>query len=299
MTKRRRPWPSKCGGLAVLVGLWLAASGHVQETAGASAESEVAASSPTVRTILLDGHLTTWLTQPRPPYNIVITIKMKLERAGYRVVLEATQPHEAVLAIDYRETPGRQYRALEQGTNIRCELTLRPSTSGMSPPIWQHTIETGTSWPTPIGSVYWDAVQNLEEDPYYHYLAELLRGHLDRQEGAAPVFVGALQEGRPRAGSEGGGILPTARETGREGARLNAIAELGRLRHRGALPLLWILAQTAPSLESDAALLAIGEIGGPEALDRLGTFAEAQQDPDVKAVARRALARARELQVAP
>ncbi len=267
---------------------------HVPVAVAEPTPPDAALPPPTVRTILLAGTVATWLSQPQPPYNVVITIKIKLERVGYRVLLDPAQPHDARLVIDYRETPGRQYRALEQGTNISCDMTLHVPAAGSWAPIWSHRVETGTSWPTPIGSVYWDAVQNLEENPYYYYLGELLKGRLERREEAAQVFVGMLQESRGRPGTDGGGVQATARETAKDGARLNAIGELGRLRERGALPLLWTLAQAAPSPESDAALLAIGEIGGQDSLDRLSAFVEAQQDPDVKVVARKALARARE-----
>lgn len=281
---------------------WTVAIGIVSMVAMARAVADAGVPASTgsatpARTILLAGQVRTWLSQPQPPYNVVITIKIKLERVGYRVVLDPQERHDAVLAIEYEETPARQYRALEQGTNIRCELALQLPATGARAPIWTHRIETGTSWPTPIGSVYWDAVQNLEEDPYYYYLGELLRGLLDRQEETSLVFIEVLRESRERQGTDGGGVQATARETSREAARLNAIRELGHFRERRALPLLWTLAQAVPSLESDAALLAIGEIGGPDALERLEAFAEAQQDPDVKAVAQKALSRARESQV--
>lgn len=290
----RRGFPSLVA-LAVVSALVL----HDRPAAAEPAPPDVAGSSSPVRTILLAGQVSTWLSQPQPPYNVVITVKMKLERVGYRVVTDPQQAHDAVLVIDYQETQGRQYRALEHGTNIRCEMTLHVPTAGSWSAVWNRRVETGTSWPTPVGSVYWDAVQNLEEEPYYYYLGELLKGRLDRREEAALVFMAMLQESRGRQGSDGGGVQAPARETAQEGARLNAIGELGRLRERRALPLLWTLAQAAPSLESDAALLAIGEIGGQDSLDRLGTFANSQQDPDVKAVVQKAMARARERQSAP
>ena len=249
-----------------------------------------------VRTILLKGQVSTWLNQPQPPYQVVITIKMKLERVGYRVVLDSQQPHDAVLNIAYQETEGRQYRALQYGTDIRCEVALHLPPAASAPSVWSRRFESGTSWPTPVGSLYWEAVQNLEEEPYYYFLGELLKGWLDRQEEAPVVFISMLQESRGRQTTEGGGFQPTARETANQGARLNAIGELGRLRERRALPLLWTLAQAPSSPEGEAALTAIGEIGGRDSLDRLITFAESQSDPDVKAVAQKAMARARERQ---
>ncbi|MER3425565.1 MAG: hypothetical protein C4293_22355, partial [Nitrospiraceae bacterium] len=131
-----------------------------------------------VRTLLIAGEISTWLGLPEPPYKVAVTIKMKLERAGFRVTFDPASSYDAILLLRYQETPGREYPRLEQGTNVLCEIGFKHSTMD---PVLLYRFETGTSWPAPVGSLYWNAIQNLEEIPYYYYLGELLRGWLAEQ----------------------------------------------------------------------------------------------------------------------
>jgi hypothetical protein len=262
------------------------------------------ASPQSAQTILLAGQSTTWLDLPEPPYNAAITVKSKLEQAGFRVTFDQTQPHHYVLAMTYLETRGRAYGTLEYGTNISLEFSVWRVVTGKPQKLWTRTIESSTSWPVPVGSHYWDAVQNLEENPYYYYIGELVQGVVTTQEDAGAVFARVLRQQKlGETTYESGGFQAPGHVVANQGARLNAIRELGRLKDRRALSTLWELVEQGRRSDDSSdvtqritALAAIGEIGDPTASDRLSRLYETETDADMRAVLEQAMARIREQQ---
>lgn len=287
-TTRGRLLPLSVPGLVLLL-----ASAAAGQPASAPTDA-----SPAGQTILLAGQATTWMALPEPPYNAAVTVKTKLERVGFRVTFDRAQPHRHVLVMTYVETEGREYGKLDRGTNITCEFALWSVEAGQTKKLWSRTIEASTSWPVPIGSHYWDAVQNLEENPYYYYIGELTQGLAGGREDEAAVFTRALRQ-KKLGGStyESGGVQAGGHVVANAEARLNAIRELGRLKDRRALPTLWDLAAEKNEFDTsqrDAAFKAIGEIGDPDALDRLSALYNAETDYGLRAVLEKAMARIRE-----
>lgn len=249
-----------------------------------------------VHTLLMTGQVSTWMDLPEPPYRVAIAIKMKLERAGFRVVFDPAEPHEAVLVIHYQETPGPEYASLEQGTKILCEVTLKQPGGGTHAPGFAHRFEAATSWPTPVGSLYWDAVQHLEENPYYYYLGELVQGWITARNDAGAVFSKMLRQPPMTISMSGEDAQPTAQAVANQVARLDAIRELGRTKDRRAIETLWELVGQSNQQERAAAVAAIGEIGDPGMLDRLTQLRESQPDANLRVVLERAIARIRQIQ---
>lgn len=260
------------------------------------------AASQAVQTILLAGQAKTWLDLPEPPYNAAVTVKSKLERAGFRVTFDQAQPHHHVLVMTYIESQGREYGKLDHGTNISLEFTLWGIASGKPQKLWTRTIESSTSWPIPVGSHYWDAVQNLEENPYYYYVGELIQGLTTTREDENAVFARVLRQKKLGGATyESGGFQSAGYVVANAGARLNAIRELGRLKDRRALSTLWELVEQVrrsdepvDTAERNAALAAIGEIGDQAASDRLSKLYETETDADSRTVIEKAMARIRE-----
>lgn len=257
---------------------------------------------PALPTILLAGQAATWTDLEKPPYNAAITIKTKLERTGFHVIFDATQSHQHVLVLTYLETEGREYGKLQRGTEITCEFTFWQITSGAPEKRWSQTVKAGTSWPTPIGSPYWDAVRNLEENPYYYYIGEFALALATGQDDAGTVFTKALAQKKLTGSAfDGGGVQASGHVVANEEARLNAMRELGRMKDRRALPVLWeIIEQGGRSDEGtdaaqrETALRAIGEIGDPSSLDRLNMIFNTHTDESVRAVTDKAITRIRE-----
>ncbi len=248
-----------------------------------------AAAERSIQTVLLVGEATTWLQTPGPPYDIGITLKMKLQQAGLHVTFDPADSFDAVLEVLYHETPGREYRALEQGTIITCDLRFEHPTKGR---LREYHLEASTPWPEPHGSLYWEAVRGLEENPYYYFLGDLLQGYVHRQEESAIVFSHVLQAPPLSPQKESGdSTQPTGRVVANAGARVNAIRELGRLREGETAPTLWRLIDQGTPRERHAALAAIGEWGDPASLARLRELRDTTSDPDTKADADAAIAR--------
>jgi hypothetical protein len=273
--------------LSLALAGWLAAAGGwIASTAQADPSIEQRNQLKAVRTLLLSGEASTWLDLSTPPYNAFITVKMKLERAGFAVVSDPSQPHDARVILRYRESPGREYPRMQQGTTISCDLSLVHAAAGT---LWTHRFEASTTWPTPVGSLYWDAVQNLEEDPYYYYMGDLIRGRLSIQQDAVAVFSETLKQPPLALPADGSGSPITGQVAANQRARVNAIGELGRLKDRRALETLWHLVDRDNRLEREAAVATIGAIGDPASLTRLAQLAESDSDPAVRAAAAAAI----------
>ncbi len=284
---------------SVLIGALLQGPSPVWGDEEASFSVAPGAARPTteVETILLTERIDTWLDMPAPPYNVTVTIKQKLERVGYRVTRNPEDPHQAVLAVRYEETPGRTFRFLQQGTRITCLLRVFDAQHPLPLPRDQPLVavhlqtETGTQ---PTSSLYWDAVQRLEENPYYYYFGELLSGWLADGRGPGDVFAQVLREPPLAISTEGEGSGLTARHVANELARRGAIEELGRLEHRSALETLWDLAERSTRQERNAALAAIGEVGDRRSVARLSQMLASETDPLLRATIEASLARLQE-----
>lgn len=246
-----------------------------------------------VETILLTARIETWLEMPAPPYNVTVAIKTKLEDVGFRVTREPEHPHEAVLVVTYEETPGRTFRFLQQGTRINCLVRLLDPHSQLDRPLVEMHLQTETGT-QPTSSLYWDAVQRLEENPYYYFFGELLSGWLADERRAGDVFAQVLREPPMAISTEGEGSSVTARQAANELARRAAIEELGRLKHRRALETLWDLAERSTRQERNAALAAIGEVGDRGSVPRLSRLLESESDPLLRATIEASLARLQE-----
>lgn len=243
-----------------------------------------------VQVILVAGRERSVSGMPETPYQIGMRIKLKLEQAGYRVVLDPQEAHDAVLLVEYQEVLGREYPTLERGTKITCGIALHHPAVGK---LFSYNLEAETSWPRPFGSLYWDAVQNLEENPYYYYLAELVRGWLTRQADSVDVFSTVLRQAPLHLSMDGSDEVVTPRVAANLGARLNAIHELGTRRDARALETLWTLVWQNSTVERKAAIAAIGEIGDPSSAERLTDLANSEAPSPIRAAAAAALARIR------
>jgi hypothetical protein len=223
-----------------------------------------------VRTVLVGIEASTAGSVEASPYEVVVSVKLKLEAAGYQVVLDSRQPHDAVLVIEYREMPGREYGRLETGTKIACTLLLFHASIGR---VLSYALEAETSWPQPFGSLYWDAVQNLEENPYYYFLGPLIHGWLTSQADLVEVFSNVLREPAIIQPSDGSDNVLTSQMAANQNARLHAIEQLGKRHDTRALKTLWHLAWESGTTEGRAAVAAIGEIRDPASVPPLQELA--------------------------
>jgi len=266
-------------GLALFVGALAPWSGASAVPAEATRPAEPHDLLKSIRTVLLTGEATTWLDAAEPPYDVGVTLKMKLQRVGFRVVFDPNEPHDAEVVVRYRETPGREYQRLEHGTNITCDLGFQHATLGT---LRAYHMEAATPWPLPGGSLYWEAVRGLEENPYYYYFGELLHGWVMAQDDSSVVFSRMLrQPPLVDAAESGDGSQATGHVVANRGARLHAIQELGRLKDPRAVETLWMLVDGVHLHERMAAVEAIGALQDRASLDRLSRMQHDTQDAEL------------------
>jgi hypothetical protein len=242
----------------------------------------------TIHTILVTGTVQTWLDVPAPPYNVGVTLKLKLEDAGFQVVFDPTQPHDANLRIAYEEYPSGQFQVLEQATAIRYRMQLIHDRLGE---IFTHEFDAQPN-ASAFGSLYWDTVGNLEEDPFYCFVGDLIRGHIQRgqheEETLLEVLVRPLlhQDDVNAAGARG-----ALQATVQQRARINIIQELGQepFHTPEAQNALWTVAKKAQPNERGAALTQLGKIGDTAFLSPLNTLLEKETDPEVRSAAEHAI----------
>jgi len=241
-----------------------------------------------IHTILVTGTVQTWLDVPAPPYNVGVTLKLKLEDAGFQVVFDPTQPHDADLRIEYEEYPSGQFQVLEQATAIRYRMQLVHDRLGK---IYTHEFDAQPN-ASAFGSLYWDTIGNLEEDPFYCFVGDLIRGQVHRGQDEAETLLEVLvrpytqQDAVNSAGARG-----ATQATVQQHARLNIIRELGQgLFHTPeAHEALWTVARKAKPNERGAAFTQLGKIGDTAFLSPLTTLLEREDDPEVRSAAEHAI----------
>lgn len=240
-----------------------------------------------IRTILLTGSVATWLNLPQPPYNVFVTVKMKLQNAGFLVVLDPNEDHDAVLTVRYEEIPSGQFQVLEQGTAIRFETWMTHRDLGK---VFSEKLEARPDV-VAIGGLYWGAIHNLEENPYFFYLGEFLKGLIQKQADAASVLEVMLR--RPYQKEEMRHPLEDdpRMESVRRGARLRAIEEMARLNNADTRTVLWDLTERASMEERRAAVDQLGRIGDSSFVPKLSHIAQHDPDQAVQVAAETAIAR--------
>lgn len=241
-----------------------------------------------IQTILVTGTIQTWLNVPAPPYNVGITLKLKLEDAGFQVVFDPQQPHDANLRIQYKEFPSGQFQVLEEATAVNYHMQLVHDRLGE---IFSHQFEARPN-AIPVGSLYWDTIGNLEEDPYYCFVGDLIHGSLHGSQNEEDILVEVLV--RPfteqnlvnPAGSRG-----SAQATVQQRARLNIIQALGQkpFDTPEAREALWMVAKQAQPDERGAAFTQLGKIGDASFLSPLTRLLEQEDNPEVRSAAEHAI----------
>jgi HEAT repeat protein len=234
-----------------------------------------------IHTILVTGTVQTWLDTPAPPYNVGVTLKLKLEDAGFQVVFHPSQPHDANLRIQYEEIPSGQFRVLEQATAIRYQVQLMHARLGE---IFSHYFEAQPN-EIPVGSLYWDTIANLEEDPYYCFVGDLIRGQIHQGQNEQDMLVEVLV--RPFTREDlvnSAGARGAAQESIQQRARLNIIEKLGQgeFHTPEAQKALWTIADKAQPNERGAALTQLGKIGDSSFLAPLAKLLEKEENPEVR-----------------
>ena len=240
----------------------------------------------------------TWKTRGRLLYDIEGSILRKLASAGFHFVRDQADRHELTLVVHYREERGEQYDVNAYGTVIHGRFSLESPQSDLS---WQFTIsETSTnsiSGPPP----YLDALQKFESNPYYFFLGDILRGHVQQNLAPKPGLLFALER---MMTLEGGLIktdrigssdflhppephaMPVSRDLYAATAVRRALEKYVDSGDRGIIPLLFRLIHHQDPAVRIAAIEAFGSLYVKESQDDLLEVSQQDLDPDVRQVAK-------------
>ena len=240
----------------------------------------------------------TWKTRGRLLYDIEGSVLRKLASAGFHFVRDQEDRHELTLVVHYREERGEQYDINAFGTVIHGRFSLDSPQSEFS---WQFTIsETSNnsiSGPPP----YLDALQKFESNPYYFFLGDILRGHVQQNLEPKRGLLFALErmmtmEGSliktDRIGSSDflhppePHAMPVSQDLYATTAVLRALEKYVDSGDRSIIPILFRLIHHQESEVRIAAIEALGTLYVKESRADLLEVSQQDLDPEVRQVAK-------------
>lgn len=174
-----------------LVGICACAGILVAPSLGLPQEEPSGAAWSHAPTVYLDVDASTWKTRGRLLYDIEGTVLKKLASAGFHFVRNEQDEHELTLVILYREERGEQYNINAFGTVIHGRFYLDPQPSDSS---WEFSISETSSNSISGTPPYLDALEKFETNPYYFFLGDILRGHIQLKLDPSEGLIYALEQ---------------------------------------------------------------------------------------------------------
>ena len=125
--------------------------------------------------IYVDFHAKTWFPRGFLFTDIEAMIRNKVQAAGLSLTRDRSEPHDYVLAVAYREEPGREYRVQNYGTVIHCELRL---TDRQQTSLFDVAFEESSDYVESGTPPYLEALEKFQANPYFYFLGDLLKGRI-------------------------------------------------------------------------------------------------------------------------
>jgi hypothetical protein len=276
---------------------------HLPERAARAEQTpaKIGDQNPAIR---IETSMWSWRARGRVSFALEPVIRRKLTDAGLQVVPAGEGTEALRLIVDYREERGRQVSLDIYGTEVTCRLSLEHPQRGR---LLSLTMTESPGYGTLSTLPYVDVIQRLETNPYFFFLAEIVRGSISGMDAAGSLVQGLAERAAQDAGRvsssdpEAATTLPSFEPQYQTRAMERAVEELARLNDTRARPLLvrllshsdWRLRLRAvlalDSLETGD-VRGAGEVGG-EVMVALQEVARHDRHADVREAARRMLAR--------
>lgn len=142
-------------------------------------------------TIYVDTAASTWKPRGLVLHEVGVSVRMKLDSAGFNVTRIRQEPHLLTLSVKYRETRGEPYGVNQFATVITGDFHVDHHTVG---PVFDLTVQE-TAHPSISGTPpYLDALHNFETNPYYYFLGDLIWWRIQKNFEAHTVFLMALKD---------------------------------------------------------------------------------------------------------
>lgn len=247
-------------------------------------------------TVYVDATSSTWRSRGRVSFQVVPSVRMKLQSAGFAVVQNQTDPHDLTLKVEYREERGSQFRIDLYATDITLVASLEHPTEGQ---LLRLTIRESSGLNEMGNAPYLQVLQRLETNPYFYFLGDIIKGFVVSRRDT----IGSLIEGLRRLQVKEEPItvsptdelpstastLPTFETLYAGLAREKTIQELGRLQDPRAVPVLIALLEHADPGVRLASVLALESIRDAKSRSAIERLAKQDLDQEVRAAAKAAL----------
>jgi HEAT repeats len=246
--------------------------------------------------LYLDVQASTWRPRGRISFGIEPVLRMKLTSAGFAVTQDPQRPHDLTVTVQYREERGKPIGVNSYGTDISCLILFNPpGEEGQAV-----AIHESPSYANLVTAPYVDVVQNLETNPYFYFIGDIVRGwhrKLDTTGALIEALDRQFDEERQRPPETPLDTLVSPAETFPDldahfapSAQENAVDELGRLGDARAIDVLEKLMFEAHRNMRLHAVVALGQFDAPSVTPVLTSVAQADTDRAVRDAASRVLA---------
>lgn len=235
----------------------------------------------------------TWKPRGRFLYDIEGSILTKLALSGFKIVRNKHDAHQLTLVVIYREERGEQYYVDAFGTVIHGKFYLDSDSS------WQLNIVESSTNSISGTPPYLDALRKFETNPYYFFLNEILRGHVQNNLDVLGGLIFALKRTMafekastesPRqldyANPQDVHTMHSSQVLYKPAAISRAIAECVDSQDRRVIPVLVeLLSHSEPAVRSRA-IEGLGSYGVLESRMQLLEMAQNDPHPHVRATAK-------------
>lgn len=245
--------------------------------------------------IHVDISMSSWRLRRWGGVSLEPSIRIKLKDAGFTVVHAASEPHDLVLRVDYRETRGQEVGFGDYQTDIACTVKLEHPQRGELG-LWRIVAAPEDPVAAPVN--YPDSLHDFESNPYFFFLGDLVRRAADQKQdtvevmaqGLAKLVPEMLASGEERTTSNWNphGPAPYDAPYARVAVE-KTIRELARLKDPRAVPVLVSLTETRNLPIRLQAVEALGVLASPESKPALERVARLDPDDAVRRGAARAL----------
>lgn len=283
-------------GSVLLVGVTAALSSTAQDTS----IDPTAVGFGEQPVIYLDVHASTWRARGRVSFALTPALKSKLTSAGFAVTQDPETPHDLTLTVDYREERGRPISLELSGTEITCVVALDDPQRGRLLAI---TIHETPTYAELVTAPYVEVVEKFQENPYFYFLGDLIRGSVEDHLDITGALIQALAQQLDRELHQ---RVPTPFDTllspaetfpdldlhYASRAQENAVQELGRLKDSRAIALFErLMLHSDPQIRLSA-VLALGEFDVPSVASTMTRVLQTDANTAVRDAAKSILTRA-------
>jgi hypothetical protein len=115
-------------------------------------------------------------------FGIAPSLRMKLSSSGFAVTEDPDRLHDLMLTVQHREERGKRISANLYGTDITCLIRLA---SGQGEPLESMTIHESPSYRDLATAPYVEVVEQLQTNPYFYFIGEMVRGWNRKQDSTA------------------------------------------------------------------------------------------------------------------